>query len=742
MIYQINMYRFLLFFICFSQVVSQTVTNGSFELSEGVTGWSQANYGTLTHSTTEGKNSAGAAKLVAGASSTSSYMTQTISSPTFESGATNFRLHYWIKGTANNQFRNIIIYSDASLGGTYQSNQTFTTTGEWQEVHWQHNLKSGYVSGDGLSIRIQSKTAGQTFYVDDITFTGRTANTWDGDTDSNWNTAGNWSSGTVPTNHTQVVIPDVSSASGNDPVISATGAKAGTVTLYSNTTLTINAGADLTVASNIQSKGDIIIKSTSNSFGSLIANGWSSTGTGQSANNRDVDGSEDGITYKRWINDVSSSQGAAGWDLIGNPTDSLTVSTTGLATNSSNYAIQPYNNANNTWTPTSSATLSVNAGQGYSMGMPNGSPGTHDFVGSINMTDISYAITELDGNGSNGTQWNLVSNPYPSFIALNAPASTASSATKDFLTYNTSTNDVLGFTNSEEAVYYWDGDSYETHVNSGSAVYIAPGQGFFVSSKNASGSSVTFTKSMQTTSSSDDFVSGDSMEDNFAEFTLGLTQDNFSRNTKFYFSEGASDNLDQGLDASVFSLAHNMIFSRLIENDNGTDFSIQSLSFNEMWDKTIPIGINVLGNEEFTITIPHRTTPADLKIYLEDTELNTLTNLVEEDYVLIPQTDMQGVGRYFIHTSAEIMGSEEVSTSLLNVYNEVNTNFIIIEGLATQSSNTTVNLYNILGGKVLETVLNNSNNIHRLSIDSLSKGIYIIELQSDNNRLTKKLLKQ
>jgi len=161
-----------------------------------------------------------------------------------------------------------------------------------------------------------------------------------------------------------------------------------------------------------------------------------------------------------------------------------------------------------------------------------------------------------------------------------------------------------------------------------------------------------------------------------------------------------------------------------------------------MWDKTIPIGINANSGEELIISISYRTTPADLKVYLEDTEQNTLTNLVEEDYVLIPQMDIQGVGRYFIHTSAETMGSEEVSTSLLNVYNEVNTNFIIIEGLATQSSNTTVNLYNILGGKVIETVLNNSNNIHRLSIDSLSKGIYIIELQSDNDRLTKKLLIQ
>ena len=733
-------YRFLLIFICFSQVISQTVTNGSFELSEGVTGWTQANNSTLTHSTTEGKSSVGAAKLVA--TTNTSYMYQTLSSPTFESEST-FRLHYWIKGTAGNKFRTIIIYADPSNaidGDTYQSNQTFT--GDWQQLHWQGSFKTGHTSGMDLTIRIQSRTAGQTFYVDDITFTGRTANTWDGSTDSDWNVASNWSLGTVPLSHTQVVIPDVSSASGNDPVISTTGAKAGTVTLYSNTTLTINPGADLTVASNIQSKGDINILSTHDSFGSLIANGWSSTGTGQTDSNTNVSGSEDGITYKRWINDVSLSQGAAGWDLIGSATTGSSVSTSGLATNSSNFAIQPYNNANNSWTPTSTSSFSVNAGQGYSMGKPNGSAGTHDFVGSMNMTDISFAITELDGNGSNGTQWNLVSNPYPSFIALNANATSGSSATKDFLTYNTSTNDVLGFTNSEDAVYYWDGDSYETHINGGSAVYIAPGQGFFVSSKNENGSSVTFTKTMQTTSSSDDFVIGDSTEDNFAEFTLELSQGNLTRNTKFYFSEEATDNLDEGLDASVFSLAHNMIFSRLIENDNGTDFSIQSLSFDEMWDKTIPIGINVSGNEEFTLNIPHRTTPADLKIYLEDTELGTLTNLIDGDYILLPQTDIQGVGRFFIHMSADTMNISEVSTSMLNAYKEINTNYITIEGLTTQSSNTTVSLFNIFGGKILDTELDNSTNTHKIFVNGISKGIYIIELVSAFDRLTKKLLIQ
>ena len=99
----------------FTYTHSQTITNGSFELSEGVTGWTQANNSTLTHSTTVGKNSVGAAKLVA--TTNTSYMYQHIASPTFPnstvSDTTKYRLHYWIKGPAGGEFRTIIWYDDS-----------------------------------------------------------------------------------------------------------------------------------------------------------------------------------------------------------------------------------------------------------------------------------------------------------------------------------------------------------------------------------------------------------------------------------------------------------------------------------------------------------------------------------------------------------------------------------------------------------------------------------------------------
>ena len=168
----------------------------------------------------------------------------------------------------------------------------------------------------------------------------------------------------------------------------------------------------------------------------------------------------------------------------------------------------------------------------------------------------------------------------------------------------------------------------------------------------------------------------------------------------------------------------------------------QSLAYSEMWDKVIPLGINALSGEEMTISISHRTTPADLNIYLEDAFEGTMTDLKSIDYILTPSTDLSGAGRFFIHMTADTMSNEDISTSMLNAYKGANANYITIEGLATQSNNINVSLFNILGRKVLNTSLSNSMNTQNLSTLGMASGIYVIELESGNERLTKKLIIQ
>ena len=132
--------------------------------------------------------------------------------------------------------------------------------------------------------------------------------------------------------------------------------------------------------------------------------------------------------------------------------------------------------------------------------------------------------------------------------------------------------------------------------------------------------------------------------------------------------------------------------------------------------------------------------PHLLKIYLEDAQEGTFTLINNEDFVLTPTSDLEGVGRFFIHLTADTLSDGDVNTSLLNAYKKVDSNYITIEGLSTQSTSTEVSLFNILGTKVMDATLDNNTNTQMISTNGLSTGIYVIKLESGQNQLTKKLI--
>ena len=738
-----KIYLLFLFLLSFFFINSQTITNGSFESTDGITGWTifnnSDNNSVLSHDLTQGNESIGALKLTASTSGFGAQQTITAANSTFTSSDTQYRFQMKVKGTAGTKIRGAIIYTDPNnviAGNTFMPE--LTLTGGWDNYLKELTLKSSY-DGTGLKIVIQGRTASSTYYIDDVLFTGRNNNTWNSSTSQDWNTASNWSLGTVPTNHTAVIVGG--SGDNGFPIISNSGAKAGSIVIYSGNYLTLSAEADLTVSGNIQSKGFFRINSSNDQSGSLIALGYSSNGLTATG----VAGAEDGIIYKKWINE----EGSPGWDLTGSPVIGQTFSgiTSSLAQSSSYYGVGPYDNATDTFDTYTSSEAStagtIVTGTGFQMSTPatiaaNGS--LVNFTGYANMHNVSVAITENDGVGS-GTQWNLIANPFTSYICLNSAANSASSAaTIDFLTYNASTSDVLGFSAGEDVVYYWDGDSYETYSNSDTAKYIAPGQGFFVSSQNATGSSVVFATSMQTHATSDDFIAGDAMDPDRAELFISLAQNDLERQTKLFFLENMTDDLDPTYDGAVFGLQDNPIYTRLVAGDNGMDLSTQALLFSEINDKVIPLGINAEAGEEATISISHNTTNPSTYVYLEDAFEGTFTNLKETDFVTTPDSDLQGVGRFFIHTSSTTMSNDDVSTNLLNVFKLSNNNFITVEGLATESNQTNLKLYNLLGKEVLSTTLLNNTNTQTISTEGLSAGIYVIKLESGNNLLTKKLI--
>ena len=506
-------------------------------------------------------------------------------------------------------------------------------------------------------------------------------------------------------------------------------------------TLTINKDASLTVKMSFSNSGGTVnLNSDSNEFASLIVQGTSSGN----------------IIYKRWIADEGSDE----WDLIGSPVAGQTIASfvsanSSLADEGNQYAIGVFSNDGSTDTAAAmytnyttdgaGSTTSVNdagsfnLGQGYAMATDEAdTPGTTlDFTGTVRTTDLTgVAIDDNTANATNFGKWNLVANPYPSYLNANDDAD--ATASNNFLGVNAS-----NLHSSFAYVYGYDGDgtyTYYNHVTPGSAVYIAPGQGFFVASDDQAGNTIQFTEAMQTVSGTDDFnaENSDVMNDTY-EVSLRLYHDNqIIEQTRLFFEENLGLGLDVGYDAGSFSQEAS-IMTRLVEEDEGYGMAINAMGLDAMENAVIPLVINQAAGQEFRINL-HTATIPDPNVYLEDVEEGTFTNLYEGDFVYTPTSDLSGVGRFFIHMTADTMSNEDVSTSMLNAYKEIDASYITIEGLATQANETNVSLYNILGRKVLSTTLNNNMGTQTISTVGLSAGIYVIELESGTDRITKKLI--
>ena len=63
------------------------------------------------------------------------------------------------------------------------------------------------------------------------------------------------------------------------------------------------------------------------------------------------------------------------------------------------------------------------SGQGFAMATDEGSTSaTVDFTGTINTSDVSFAIDDASSSNTNYGKWNLVANPFLSFLNANDDA--------------------------------------------------------------------------------------------------------------------------------------------------------------------------------------------------------------------------------------------------------------------------------------------------------------------------------
>ncbi len=552
--------------------------------------------------------------------------------------------------------------------------------------------------------------------------------TWQGDdptTPNDWSTAANWSTGAVPTSSDIVFIDGTFT---NEPTISSTDAVAQSVTVASGNTLTIDETSSLTVSGDFTNDGTVTLNSTANDFSSLIVSG---TATGD-------------ITYNRFVNSYDDGLGG-GWDLVGSPTvmtitDFTTANGANIEVLGSDYAFSQYDNTIDQWLryATASQTGSFTSGQGYSMATvtqnppPPGAAGTAvAFTGTMQTTFQSINVINNNGLNGVGRRWNLISNPFPSYINGN----TAAEAVNNFMDVN---SDVID--GSFLGVYGWNGSSYTTYNNTSDAFSIAPGQGFWVAALNTTDTALNFTAAMRTTTGTGDFVAGPQPLVYKLELKL-FNEQTQKAATKFYFRDGLSLDLDPGYDAGAYNQS-TKLSTRLPQGSQEFAFEINAMGIDALQNTRVPLEVRQNAGQEFTISIADMELPQDIYVYLEDTLNGTLTSLKENDFELTAQSNLSGVDRFFIvfKSNSVLSNGDTLGIDALNVYKANSDSFVTITGISPELGKLNVSLYNILGQTVREKALNPTTATQSISTQGLASGLYIIQLKSGNQVFTKKIV--
>ena len=609
----------------------------------------------------------------------------------------------------------------------YRFVRTFTDAGA--AITWSTTITDGMISSDEMPIMqeindrmLQSPKPDYIPYVrpEGAYLVGETPCNWNGATSSDWADGANWSTGVVPTSSD---IVHINGAFTNEPSIANNSdAAAKSVSIASGNTLTIDETSSLTVSRNFTNIGVVTLNSTENDFSSLIVLG---TATGN-------------IVYNRYVNSYDTNPDGGGWDLIGAPVDMtiedfITANADKIKVLGNDFAFSQYNNELGQWVryQTETQTGSFLAGQGYSMATNAGDGATVAFTGPMQTT--SQSINIIDNNDANqgaGRRWNLVSNPFPSYIKGN----TAAGAT-NFIGANTAVID-----GDFGAVYGWNGSSYDMYNLLDDAFSIAPGQGFWVAALNTVDTPLNFTPDMRTTTGTGDFVAGPVPLTYHVALELynGETQ---KATTDFYFRDGLSLGIDPWYDAGAYNQS-TKLSTRLPQGTYQTAFARNAMGMDAMQNTRVPLEIRQNAGQAFRVSMAVMDLPEDIYVYLEDTLNGTLTSLKEGDFELTAQSDLSGADRFFIvfKSNSVLSNGDTLGINALNVFKANNNNFVTIAGITPELEKLDITLYSILGVAVKQTVLNTTTATQTISTDGFASGLYIVQLRSGNQVFIKKII--
>ena len=370
--------------------------------------------------------------------------------------------------------------------------------------------------------------------------------------------------------------------------------------------------------------------------------------------------------------------------------------------------------------------------------------------GTLNSGTISVPINY---NGPATTNnYNLLGNPYASAIDVTA-----------FITANDAVNEV----------YYWDHITNPTSdlpgfgtsnfsmndvsirntmmgiaaVNGGTAPgqFMASGQGFGIKADQAemmAGTPVVFTNSIRVTGNNDGFRSSETSTE-IDKLWLNLTTTAFDEaiaQTGIGFTPEATPAIDKGYDSprlgTFLSLFTTVDSGELlgIQGREAFDADIEiALGFSTSIETATPYTININTFEGIGL----ENTP----IFIIDHYLNTIVNLKEQSYTFTAQKGLHTDRFTIVFQDREVLSADEESfrESGINLYPNPSHGQITLAytGISTLENAVITDI----NGKIIKRIdLQNFDQTQTIDLSNLARGMYFMQITSQETTFTKKLI--
>ena len=510
------------------------------------------------------------------------------------------------------------------------------------------------------------------------------------------------------------------------------------LTVQSGGELYIEAGNFISLTDADIDGGSLVINSDATNSGTFLATG-------------DVTVENEGkIQYNRYISTTN-------WHLVTSPVTNQNVTSfasnteNSLASSGNKVAIAKYDNtkaAGTRWVYYDSTTPSAfdtNFGVGEGYTIKRTASGILTFEGAYPTVTAGNVEKSLETSSSH--RWFIIGNPLPAYL----PA-TRTGGENSLLSEN---SDILD--SSYTALYFWNGSEWGA-FNNLSDSYLPPGSSFIV---NLAENEVSTSAKNSFTARSDDNVketflfprsyqSHRTESENFnravstkQHIELSIVQNNVVKKTKLYFHEQGTPKLDKGYDAASYEQSSETfgIHSRLIENDLGTDFSIQTLPSYDDQEFVIPLSIYAnKGKVKVEATINNL--PENMALYLEDRLEGTYHELHASAFTVKFEEKFNENGRFFLSNFPPEKPEDEVVQTKtivpLDLFN-IDSNSLKVVGVDADSSSR-IEIYSFNGNKLYETTFygNDTNEIELPS--QIKTGIYVAVLTDEQGkRVIKKI---